>query len=746
MKLKIAVPLSLMVLLLISACEVPRPGGEANDISQVTPGTVITSIPEVSPTTPPEVTTPPPASPAPPAIADISPEGVPAPVAPPANEVKEGIVLVKLTEQAAIQARRLELQEGEIVTSGVASLDQKLQQIGATELKPITADVSKATGGEIEIQAAGVDRLFSVTFPPENNPVEVADTLAEDPAVEYAEPSYIAGIAAEPDSHPAQFTPNDPYYPFQWNFPQIQMPAAWDTTSGSNVIVAVIDTGIDFNAPDLANANRLPGYNFHNENSDTTDDHGHGTHVAGTVAENTNNDLGVAGVAFSARLLPVKVLGANGQGSYDNIIKGITYAVNEGAQVINMSLTGQTGSQALHEAVAYAYNQGVVVVAAAGNSSGAVEYPAAYDDYVIGVGATRYDDTLAPYSNFGPQIDLVAPGGDVDVDQNGDGYGDGILQNTINSSGTGYSYRFFEGTSMASPHVAGVAALLLSVKPSASPAEIEAVMAQTAHNLGPVDYFGAGLLQAADALVAIGGVVVQPTTVTPTATNTPTSTPTPMPTATTPVSGPTDTPSPTPTDTPTSPPPSDTPTSTPTFTPTFTPTPTGTPIPPTTVTPPPPLPGELLVNGGFETDEGWVFGDTPIRGGYDTIVVHSGNRSARLGTMAGPVRFSFSSVWQRVVIPVEASQVRLNAYVYPVSQNQPVSCDNQTIAILNDRFEVSRFLSRDLSNSQAWEPRSYDLSEYRGRTIYVYFSVLNRGCTGQPTAMYVDDVSLTWAQ
>ena len=114
--------------------------------------------------------------------------------------------------------------------------------------------------------------------------------------------------------------------------------------------------------------------------------------------------------------------------------------------------------------------------------------------------------------------------------------------------------------------------------------------------------------------------------------------------------------------------------------------------------------------------------------------------------MAGPVRFSFSSVWQRVVIPVEASQVRLNAYVYPVSQNQPVSCDNQTIAILNDRFEVSRFLSRDLSNSQAWEPRSYDLSEYRGRTIYVYFSVLNRGCTGQPTAMYVDDVSLTWAQ
>lgn len=168
------------------------------------------------------------------------------------------------------------------------------------------------------------------------------------------------------------------------------------------------------------------------------------------------------------------------------------------------------------------------------------------------------------------------------------------------------------------------------------------------------------------------------------------------------------------------------------------------PIPPVTITPVPPLPGELLLNGGFETDEGWIFGDTPIRGGYDAIVVRSGNRSARLGTVVGPVRFSYSSVWQRVTIPAEASQVRLNAYVYPVSPI-PNSCDEQTIAVLNDRFQVSRFLSRDLSNSQSWEPRSYDLSEFRGRTIFIYFSVLNRGCTGQPTAMYVDDVSLTWS-
>ncbi len=737
MKLKYAVPLSLIVLFFISACEVPRPRGEEDDISQVTPGIVVTPAPVVSPTTPPQVS---PAPVTPSAIADISPEGVPAATAPPAEAVVPGTVLVKLTQQAAIQARRLELPEDEVVTSGLPSLDQKLQEIGATELTPLLVDVSEATGGEIEIQATAVGRLFIVSFPPETDPVEVADTLAEDPAVEYAEPSFIAGIAAEPAPRPVQFTPNDPYYRYQWHLAQIQMPAAWDRTSGANVLVAIVDTGIAFNAPDLAGANRLPGYDFHNNDADPTDDHGHGTHVAGTVAQSTNNNLGVAGVAYSARLLPVKVLGANGEGSYDNIIKGITYAVDQGAQVINLSLTGRSGSQALRDAVAFAYNRGVIVVAAAGNSSGPVEYPAAYDEYVIGVGATRYDNTLAPYSNFGPQVDLVAPGGAVGVDQNGDGFGDGVLQNTINSSGSGFSYRFFEGTSMASPHVAGVVALLRSVKPGASPAEIEAAMAQTARNLGPVDTFGAGLVQAAAALNAIAGPTIQPTTATPTATPTPTLTPTSTPPA------PSATPTPTPTFTPTVPGPSATPTPTPTLTPTFTPTatPTNTPIPPVTVTGAPPLPGELLLNGGFETDEGWVFGDTPIRGGYDSIVVRSGNRSARLGTVVGPARFSYSSVWQRVTVPAEAGQVRLDAWIYPVSPI-PNGCDEQTIAVLNDRFQVSRFLARELSNSQNWEPRSYDLSDFRGRTIYVYFSVLNRGCSGQPTAMYVDDVSLTWS-
>ncbi|MDX1524495.1 MAG: S8 family serine peptidase, partial [Anaerolineae bacterium] len=436
------------------------------------------------------------------------------------------------------------------------------------------------------------------------------------------------------------------------------------------------------------------------------------------------------------RLLPVKVLGASGEGSYEGVIKGIIYAVDQGAKVINMSLAGRNESNALRDAARYAYERGVVVVAAAGNSGSSVEFPAAYDDFVVAVGATRFDNTITAYSNFGPQIDIMAPGGDISVDQNGDGFGDGVLQNTRSSSGTGYSYRFFEGTSMASPHVAGVAALLFAVKPGANPDEIKTVIMQTADNnptIGPEGQFGAGLLQAANAIAAISE-----TTGGPTATHTPTPTPT--------SEIPTETPTPTDTTEPVDEHDGDIPTDTPT--PTVTPTPTGTavtPAPPQPTTPaPPPQAGELLTNGSFESDEGWVFGDTPIRGGYNTDTIHSGSRAALVGAVSGPDRFSFTSVWQRVTIPAEAQQVMLEAYIYPISQDSP-GTDAQNIMILNEDFRVIKTLSSDLSNSQTWEQRTYDLSDLAGRTIYVYFSVVNRG-NGRLSAMYVDDVSLRWSQ
>jgi hypothetical protein len=183
-----------------------------------------------------------------------------------------------------------------------------------------------------------------------------------------------------------------------------------------------------------------------------------------------------------------------------------------------------------------------------------------------------------------------------------------------------------------------------------------------------------------------------------------------------------------------------------TFTPSAPLTPTFTPIAPPTGSPTPLPAGELLLNGGFETDEGWVFGDTPIRGGYDTTTKLSGNRSARLGAVSGPDIFSFSSVWQRVTLPAEASQVTLQVNLYPVSQEAPGSRDVQNIMILNNNFRVIRTLSKELSNSLSWEARSYDLSDLRGQTIYVYFSVVNLGQTGKLTAMYVDDVSLTFSR
>lgn len=729
---KFVIPLVLVTTLLLTGCEISR----TDDSGDLGPVAGQPSTPGAEPPTPEGEqagATPPPVQPGetPP---DISTEVFPAPEAPPATEMEQGKVLVKLNQQASIQARSAELGADNIITAGVPSLDQTLREIGASGLDPVIEPVAEAANEDLETfsaQAEEVEQLYSISFAPENNPVEIAARLEQDPAVEFAEPNFIAGITGRPAEATA-LTPNDPYYVYQWNLPAIQAPAAWDTTQGEGVIVAVVDTGIDFNAPDLANSRRLPGYDFANEDTDPTDDQGHGTHVAGTIAQSTNNGIGVAGVAYNSTLLPVKVLGSSGQGSYEGIIQGIIYAVDQGADVINLSLAGRNNSLALQEAMQYAYNRGVVVVAAAGNSSGPVEYPAAFDDFVIAVGATGFDNSLAPYSNFGAQIDLVAPGGNIDVDQNNDGFADGILQQTFATSGSGYSYRFFEGTSMASPHIAGVAALLRSLNPNLSPAQVEQILQQTARNLGQTDQFGAGLVQAGAAVQVAQGTGEQ------------IDTPTPTPLPVTPVSPPTDTPTPMPVEPPTATPtpePGITPTDTPVPEPGITPTATPTPAPITSG------PGnELLVNGGFENNEGWIFGDTPVQGSYNTNVVRSGLRSARLGNLGDRYDvFSYSSVWQKVTIPVEAQQVTLTANIYPVSYDQG-GRDIQYIGLLGSNGRFIRALSEGLSNSQTWETKTFDLSDFRGQTIYIYFSVLNRGGPAGPSALYVDDVSLSWVK
>jgi subtilisin family serine protease len=257
-------------------------------------------------------------------------------------------------------------------------------------------------------------------------------------------------------------------------------------------------------APDLSGTSFMDGLDFVNQDAHPNDDNGHGTHVSGTIAQTTLNGFGVAGVAFGTTIMPVKVLNSAGTGSHEWIANGIHYAVDNGADVINLSLGGP-GSDTLLEAVQYAYENGVVVVAASGNENGAISYPAAYDAYVIAVGATRYDETRSYYSNYGSSLDLVAPGGDTrdGVDQNMDGYRDGVLQNTFGNTTVDWAYWFWQGTSMATPHVSGVAALLLARNPVLTPDEVRSVLQSTAEDLGIAGWdstYGWGLVDAEAAL------------------------------------------------------------------------------------------------------------------------------------------------------------------------------------------------------------------------------------------------------
>ncbi|ODS38513.1 MAG: hypothetical protein A7316_00885 [Candidatus Altiarchaeales archaeon WOR_SM1_86-2] len=358
-------------------------------------------------------------------------------------------------------------------------------------------------------RSAGFKRL---RIPKGKTVSEMVKIYNKNPNVEYAEPNYIAY---------ALMTPNDPYYGYQWHLDNdvyggINMECAWDISTGSNVIVAVIDTGVAYEnygrqykqAPDLANTCFVAGYDFVNDDSHPNDDNSHGTHVAGTVAQSTNNNNGVAGVAFEACIMPVKVLNKQGSGSYSWIADGIYYAADNGAQVISMSLGGSSSSSTLEEALAYAYDKGVTIVAAAGNDGmgGPPLYPAAYDAYVIAVGATRYDETRAPYSTTGDYVDIAAPGGDTSVDQNGDSYADGVLQNTFNPSTKNtrdFGYWFLQGTSMATPHVSGAAALLIADGVATTPDEVRDALQSTAEDKGDPGWdpeYGWGIVDAYAAL------------------------------------------------------------------------------------------------------------------------------------------------------------------------------------------------------------------------------------------------------
>lgn len=280
----------------------------------------------------------------------------------------------------------------------------------------------------------------------------------------------------------------DPLRPKQWAHDLLRTSTAWKAATGVGVTVAVVDTGVQASHPDLA-GRVLQGYDFVGKDTNASDANGHGTHVAGIIAANTYNSIGVAGMTKSAKVLPVRVLDANGEGTDADVASGIIWAANHGADVISLSLAGPKSS-AESSAVAYALSKGVAVVAAAGNDGcplfgPAASYPGA-DTGVIGVGAVTRTSTIASYSSCGSWVDVSAPGGDT------------TSAGGIYSTYFGSSYASLSGTSMATPYAAATAALAIEeIGPGWTPAGVAQVMGATATDLGSSgrdNNYGAGLI------------------------------------------------------------------------------------------------------------------------------------------------------------------------------------------------------------------------------------------------------------
>src|SRR3990167_5801891 len=336
------------------------------------------------------------------------------------NEFLEGELLVKFRPD--VQSQLAPKSKGFLwwrrVETGIASINLLNKVYDVVDMQEIRSDAGSADF---------LEGVYKIEYE-KNKPVDrVITDFQADSSVEYAEPNYVMRLA---------YTPNDEYFGYQWDLhnsnstnTDINMPAAWDYDGsspnyggGSSVVGAVVDTGVAYEdyddgvteyvkAPDLANTNFTAGYDYVNDDTHSNDDHGHGTHVTGTIAQSTGNTTGVAGIAFNSTIMPIKVLDSSGSGALSDVAAGIDFARQNGADIINMSLEG-SHSVTLQQAVEDAAAAGVILVAATGNSgASSISYPAAYSE-VIAVGATRYDGFLSSYSNYGTGAELVAPGGD----------------------------------------------------------------------------------------------------------------------------------------------------------------------------------------------------------------------------------------------------------------------------------------------------------------------------------------------
>ena len=337
-----------------------------------------------------------------------------------------------------------------------------------------------------ETQAQLIDQnLLSISVPEGMTVEEVIDYFEVRDDINKVEEDYEVNLC---------LIPNDTYYnSYQWNLKAINADLGWEIAGGgsSNITVAVLDTGIAYEdyspyvrARDFKSDTFVSGFDFINNDDHPNDDHGHGTHVAGTIAQNTNNGFGCAGIASDVKIMPLKVMNSSGSGNYSGIIAAIYYAVDHGADVINMSLGGGEYLSSVRDAIVYAKNNNVVVVCASGNNNSSVIYPAAYPES-IAVGSINAKKNKSSFSCYGDALDVVAPG-------------ESILQETI-AGGGNYNTSFYQysGTSMAAPHVAALAALIQSIHPGLSSSEVEEIIKGGCEDRGEPGYdvyYGHGLI------------------------------------------------------------------------------------------------------------------------------------------------------------------------------------------------------------------------------------------------------------
>jgi subtilisin family serine protease len=310
----------------------------------------------------------------------------------------------------------------------------------------------------------------------------VKAALSKNPHVSFVEYNYIAQ---------AVITPNDEKYPSQWHLPAIAAPEGWDINTGSqNVAIAIIDSGITAQHADLY-GKIMPGYNFLLNNTDTSDVHGHGTAVSGSAAAISNNFTGVSGVAWGNPIMPLVVVNSSGSARYSDIARAITYAVDNGVRVMNISIAGTSSSWTLQNAADYAWNNDAVIFAAAGNSNSSNQYYPAACDNVVAVSATTSRDGKASFSNYGSWIDIAAPG---------------VSILTTNKSG----YSTSSGTSFSSPIAAGLGALVMSANSSLTNAQVVDIIEQNADDLGNTGFdplFGHGRINVYKSILAATGAV-----------------------------------------------------------------------------------------------------------------------------------------------------------------------------------------------------------------------------------------------